>query len=87
MDSADCDFWSMTGQKAGEYRNPVYPFKAHIHSYFLDFKGISYIDLKIKAGKTDGKWVVYPIKKSVQRLCGKMQFNPDDLTELQLMGG
>ncbi len=52
-------------------------------------KNISYKDLtqtliKIKAGKIDGKWVVYPIKKSVQRLCGKMQFNPNDLTELKL---
>ena len=52
-------------------------------------KNISYKDLaqtlvKIKAGKVDGKWVVYPIKKSVQRLCEKMQFNPEDLTELKL---
>ena len=52
-------------------------------------KNISYKDLaqtliKIKAGKMDGKWVVYPIKKSVQRLCEKMQFNPNDLTALKL---
>jgi len=52
-------------------------------------KNISYKDLtqtllKIKAGKTNGKWVVYPIKKSVQRLCEKMKFNPNDLTELKL---
>ena len=52
-------------------------------------KNISYKDLaqtllKIKAGKIDGKWVVYPIKKSVQRLCEKMQFDPNDLTVLKL---
>jgi hypothetical protein len=52
-------------------------------------KNISYKDLtqtliKIKAGKMNGEWVVCPIKKSVQRLCGKMQFNPNDLTELKL---
>lgn len=52
-------------------------------------KNISYKDLtqtliKIKAGKIDGKWMVYPIKKSVQKLCEKMQFNPNDLTGLML---
>ena len=52
-------------------------------------KNISYKDLaqtliKIKAGTVDGKWVVYPIKKSVQKLCEKMQFNPSDLTALGL---
>ena len=52
-------------------------------------KNISYKDLaqtliKIKAGKMDGKWVVYPIKKCVQLLCEKMQFNPNDLTALKL---
>jgi rhamnosyltransferase len=38
MDSADCDFWGMTGQSAGEFQNPEYKFDAHIHSYFLAFK-------------------------------------------------
>lgn len=52
-------------------------------------KNISYKDLiqtlvKVKAGKMDGKWVVYPIKKSVQKLCEKIQFNPNELTELGL---
>ena len=52
-------------------------------------KNISYKDLaqtlvKIKAGKIDGKWIVYPIKKSVEKLCEKMQFNPYELTELGL---
>lgn len=52
-------------------------------------KNISYKDLaqtliRIKAGKEDGKWVVCPIKKSVQRMCGKMKYNPSDLTELKL---
>ena len=52
-------------------------------------KTISYKDLaqtliKIKAGKMDGKWVVHPIKKNVQRLCEKMQFDPNDLTALRL---
>lgn len=50
-------------------------------------KNISYKDLtqtlvKIKAGKVDGKWMVYPIKKSVQKLCEKMRFNPNNLTAL-----
>ena len=52
-------------------------------------KNISYKDLmqtlkKIKAGKTDEKWTVYPVKKSVQKLCEKMQFNPYDLAGLGL---
>lgn len=52
-------------------------------------KNISYKDLaqtlvKIKAGKIDGKWVVYPIKKSVEKLCEKMQFNPNELAALGL---
>lgn len=52
-------------------------------------KNISYKDLaqtliKIKAGKADGKWTVYPVKKSVQKLCEKMQLNPYDLTGLGL---
>lgn len=56
---------------------------------YADNRNISYKDLaqtfiKIKAGKIDGKWVVCPIKKSVQRLCGKMQFDPNDLSELRL---
>lgn len=38
MDNVDCDFWGMTGQGIGEYRNPDYSFEAHIHSYFLAFK-------------------------------------------------
>lgn len=54
-------------------------------------KNISYKDLtqtliKIKAGKIDGKWIVYPIKKSVQRLCEKMQYDPCDLTRLRSWG-
>ena len=52
-------------------------------------KNISYKDLmqtlvKIKAGKVDEKWIVYPVKKSGQRLCEKMQFNPYDLEGLGL---
>lgn len=52
-------------------------------------KNISYKDLtqtlvKIKAGKIDGKWVVYPVKRSVQKLCEKIQFNPKELKELGL---
>ena len=52
-------------------------------------KNISYKDLaqtliKIKAGKADGKWTVYPVKKSVQKLCEKMQLNPYDLTGMGL---
>jgi hypothetical protein len=38
MEEADCDFWGMTGQSAGEFQNPEYKFDAHIHSYFLTFK-------------------------------------------------
>jgi rhamnosyltransferase len=38
MNKADCDFWGMTGQAAGEYHNPEYKFDAHVHSYFLVFK-------------------------------------------------
>lgn len=54
-----------------------------------EVKNISYKDLtqtliKIKAGKIDGKWVVYPIKKSVQKLCEKMRFDPNDLTGFKL---
>ena len=50
-------------------------------------KNISYKDLtqtliKFKAGKIDGRWIVYPIKKSVQRLCEKMLYDPCDLTGL-----
>lgn len=33
--------------------------------------------VKIKAGKMDGKWVVYLVKRSVQKLRGKIQFNPN----------
>jgi rhamnosyltransferase len=38
MDGADCDFWGMTGQAAGEFQNPEYKFDAHVHSYFMVFK-------------------------------------------------
>lgn len=38
MDKQECDFWGMTGQTEGEYKNPFYEFDAHIHSYFLVFK-------------------------------------------------
>jgi hypothetical protein len=38
MAREECDFWGMTGQAAGEYRNPTYPFDAHVHSYFFVFK-------------------------------------------------
>ena len=69
-------------------QNPVNYGVSEIISTYVS-KNISYKDLtqtliKIKAGKMDGEWVVCPIKKSVQRLCGKMQFNPNDLTELKL---
>ncbi len=37
MEETDCDFWGITGQEAGEYRNPTYVFEAHIHSYFMAF--------------------------------------------------
>lgn len=52
-------------------------------------KNISYKDLmqtlvKIKAGKVDKKWVVYPVKKSVRKICEKMQFDPHDLAGLKL---
>lgn len=52
-------------------------------------KNISYKDLiqtlvKIKAGKIDEKWIVYPIKKSVQKLCEKIQYNPSELIALGL---
>ena len=50
----------------------------------ISYKDLTHTLLKIKVGKVDGKWVVCPIKKSVQRLCGKMQFNPNDLAELKL---
>lgn len=38
MEQEDCDYWGITGQTAGEYRNPTYEFDAHIHSYFMAFK-------------------------------------------------
>ncbi|MBO5032046.1 MAG: hypothetical protein J6D08_09210 [Lachnospiraceae bacterium] len=38
MNSAECDFWGMTGQAAGEFTNPVYQFEAHVHSYFFVFR-------------------------------------------------
>lgn len=38
MEQAECDYWGMTGQTAGEYRNPVREFEAHIHSYFMAFR-------------------------------------------------
>lgn len=38
MEQAGCDFWGITGQEAGEYRNPVREFEAHIHSYFMAFR-------------------------------------------------
>lgn len=52
-------------------------------------KNISYKDLtqtltKIKANYIDGKWMVAPVKKSVQSLCEKMDYNPKDLSELNL---
>lgn len=52
-------------------------------------QNISYKDLiqtlvKIKAGKIDEKWIVYPIKKSVQKLCEKIQYNPSELIALGL---
>lgn len=50
----------------------------------ISYKDLSQTFIKIKAGKIDGKWVVCPIKKSVQKLCGKMQFDPNDLTGLKL---
>lgn len=53
-------------------------------SKYISYKDLIRTLIKIKAGKVDGKWMVYPIKKSVQRLCEKMQFNPNDLAELRL---
>ena len=53
-------------------------------SYEISYKNLTQTLIKIKAGKMDGKWIVYTIKKSVQRLCEKMKFNPNDLTELKL---
>ena len=50
----------------------------------ITYKDLMHTLIKIKAGKMDGKWVVYPIKKSVRRLCEKMQYNPNDLTGLKL---
>lgn len=38
MEGENCDFWGMTGQVAGEFRNPTHRFDAHVHSYFLVFK-------------------------------------------------
>ncbi len=38
MEQAECDYWGMTGQTAGEYRNPVREFESHIHSYFMAFR-------------------------------------------------
>lgn len=38
MEQAECDYWGMTGQTAGEYRNPIREFEAHIHSYFMVFR-------------------------------------------------
>ena len=57
MENADCDFWGMTGQKAGEYLNPTYPFEAHIHSYFMTFKRNI---LKSKAFRTFWEQFPYP---------------------------
>lgn len=53
-------------------------------SYEISYKNLTQTLIKIKAGKMAGKWIVYTIKKSVQRLCEKMKFNPNDLTELKL---
>lgn len=38
MEQADCDFWGITGQEAGEYSNPTHVFESHVHSYFMAFK-------------------------------------------------
>lgn len=38
MEEQDCDYWGMTGQTAGEFSDPFYPFDAHVHSYFLVFR-------------------------------------------------
>ena len=38
MDKEKCDFWGMTGQAAGEYKDPFYSFDEHVHSYFMVFK-------------------------------------------------
>lgn len=50
----------------------------------ISYKDLTQTLLKIKAGRIDGKWFVYPIKKSVQKMCEKMQFDPNDLTALKL---
>lgn len=52
-------------------------------------KNISYKDLaqtliKIKTGKSGEKWIVYPVNKSVQKICEKMQLNPYELAGLGL---
>ncbi len=52
-------------------------------------KNISYKDLtqslvKIKAGRIDESWLVNPVKKSVRRICGKMNIDIDDLSSLDL---
>lgn len=68
----------------------IYKQRQAIEQFFktygdtMSYKDLTQTLIKIKAGKMDGEWVVCPIKKSVQRLCGKMQFNPNDLTELKL---
>lgn len=58
MDKVDCDFWGMTGQEAGEYRNPYLPFDAHIHSYFMVFK-----KNVVKSGAFKSFWeeLTYPV--------------------------
>ena len=38
MDKQECDYWGMTGQTEGEYKNPFYEFDAPIQSYFLVIK-------------------------------------------------
>lgn len=52
-------------------------------------KNVSYKDLtqtliKIKANYSDGKWSVVPIKKAVQNLCKKLEYDPVDLSGLNL---
>lgn len=41
----------------------------------ISYKALTQTLIKIRAKKTDGEWVVCPIKKSAQRVYGKVQFN------------
>lgn len=38
MDGKVCDYWGITGQDAGELKNPIRKFERYISSYFLCFR-------------------------------------------------